>query len=324
MITYNHEKFIAQAIGSVMMQLVNFDYELVIGEDCSTDNTRAIVIDFHQRYPDRIRVLLHDQNQGLRGQNNFVQTLKACQGQYVAILEGDDYWTCPDKLQKQVDYLDRQPDSAICFHNAIAFYEDGSYPQREICLPNQMEKSTIEDLLLSDFIPTCSIMFRRDKFLGFPDWVQRLGQSDWPLEVMIAQHGFIRYIDEVMAAYRVHPGGIWSSLSPINNVLQKIEFYTNINDYLNHEYDKLITGILSHLYFQAAHEHEQAGDLRSARACAASSIKYYRFTSQQDLRQMAKISARLFAPRIYNVAKMILPLQARYKDRERDQSQVTR
>ena len=114
-ITYNHEKYIAQAIESVLIQEVNFDYELVIGEDCSTDKTREIVIDYQRKYPHKIRLLLNEKNLGMH--RNFAQTYHACRGQYIAVLEGDDFWTSPHKLQKQVDFLDNNPDFAICFHN---------------------------------------------------------------------------------------------------------------------------------------------------------------------------------------------------------------
>src|SRR4030088_1685053 len=96
MITYNHERFIAQAITSVLAQRVNFDYEIVVGEDCSTDGTREILMDFHRRFPDRIVPLLRDQNIG--AMRNVEATLAACRGRYLAVLEGDDYWTCEEKL----------------------------------------------------------------------------------------------------------------------------------------------------------------------------------------------------------------------------------
>src|ERR1700676_449892 len=111
MITYNHERYIAQAIESILAQKVNFDYELVIGEDCSTDGTRAVILDFHRRYPSRIVPLLRERNLG--GPRNFLGTLAACRGKYLALLEGDDYWICTDKLQRQVDFLEANPAWAI-------------------------------------------------------------------------------------------------------------------------------------------------------------------------------------------------------------------
>src|SRR5262245_24288404 len=124
MITYNHGNFIAQAVESILMQVVNFDYEIIIGEDCSTDETRNVVIEYRNRFPHRIKMLLHDKNVGLM--QNFIQTIEACRGQYVALCEGDDYWTSPYKLQKQVDFLESHPEYAICFHNVTVICEDGS------------------------------------------------------------------------------------------------------------------------------------------------------------------------------------------------------
>ena len=116
MITYNHERFIRQAIESVLDQKVNFDFEIVIGEDCSTDSTRTIVAELQQQYPDRIVALMRPHNLG--AMRNLQETLAACKGQYVALLEGDDYWTSQHKLQKQVDFLDARPDCAISCHRA--------------------------------------------------------------------------------------------------------------------------------------------------------------------------------------------------------------
>src|SRR5438552_12195437 len=129
-ITYNQEEFIAQAIDSILQQEVDFDYEVVIGEDASTDGTREIVLDFEKRYPDRIRVLLRDhagaesdRAAGLGGKTNFVQGLKACRGEYIALLDGDDYWTDPGKLQRKGDLLDNHLNFAISCHKGRRFYE---------------------------------------------------------------------------------------------------------------------------------------------------------------------------------------------------------
>ena len=114
MLTYNHEKFIAQAIESVLIQRTNFPIELVVGEDCSTDGTREIVRRYAAARPDIIRLVFHEKNVG--AYENGQDVLAACQGEYIALLEGDDYWTSPDKLQRQADYLDAQPACALCFH----------------------------------------------------------------------------------------------------------------------------------------------------------------------------------------------------------------
>src|ERR1700690_1472331 len=157
MTTYNHEAFIQQAIESVLAQRVNFDYEIVVGEDGSTDGTRVILMNLYQKYPERIVPLLHDENIGAA--RNFQATLASCQGQYLAYVEGDDYWTSADKLQKQVDFLDQHPDYSICCHRVQIRDETGA--GRKDVLPNRTAGTyTMEDLLAENFIPTCTVMYR--------------------------------------------------------------------------------------------------------------------------------------------------------------------
>src|SRR6267378_159018 len=112
MVTYNHERYIAQALSSVVAQRTNFDFEIIVAEDCSTDGTRAIVMDFARRYPGKILPLLRERNLGMM--RNFKEALAASSGSYVALLDGDDYWIREDKLQAQVDFLDSHPDHAVC------------------------------------------------------------------------------------------------------------------------------------------------------------------------------------------------------------------
>src|SRR6516164_8232942 len=113
MITYNHGKYISEAIESIVSQKTNFEFELVIGEDCGPDDTRAICEQYAAKYPDIINLLPSDKNYGPMG--NTIRVMYACTGKYVALCEGDDYWTDPYKLQKQVDFLEANPDFSICF-----------------------------------------------------------------------------------------------------------------------------------------------------------------------------------------------------------------
>lgn len=251
MITYNHEKFIAQAIESVLMQEVNFDYEIVIGEDCSTDGTREIVKKYAEKYPDKIRVLFHSHNLGLLGKNNFVQTFKACQGQYVALLEGDDYWIDPLKLQKQANLLDEHPQFAICFHRiVVAVQECNEYKIVRSSDDDFLEKSnksffTIEDLLDLNFIPAVSALFRNKLFKEFPTWIYDISWLDWALHILNAQHGDIAYIDRVMAAYRVHAGGVFTEMERKKRYIENIKLWEFVNKHLNYKYDKLLRARIS-------------------------------------------------------------------------------
>ena len=259
---YNHEKFLAQAVETVLMQEANFDYEIVIGEDCSTDETRNIAIDFRNRHTDKIRLALTEKNSGEC--TNVAQTLRACRGQYVAMLDGDDYWTSADKLQKQVDYLDAHPQCSVCFHNATSFYEDEDREAYDFNPPGQKEISTLDDLWAGNFIATCSVMFRRGLVTRLPDWFYALRWADWPLYILCAQHGNIGYIDGVMAAYRIHRGGAWSGISEIGQLEQVIEFYEKMNENLSFIYDDAIKMMLSKHYYELSLAYERNGDLDRA------------------------------------------------------------
>ncbi|MBC7892171.1 MAG: glycosyltransferase, partial [Sphingobacteriaceae bacterium] len=115
-ITYNHGPYIAQALGGFLAQQTNFPFEIVVGDDASLDDTQAVLRDYQARFPEKIRLLLHEKNRGAI--HNFIDVYHACQGEYMATCEGDDYWTDPLKLQKQADFLDAHPDFSMVFHNA--------------------------------------------------------------------------------------------------------------------------------------------------------------------------------------------------------------
>lgn len=216
LLTYNHERYIAQAIESVLAQQ-GVEFELVISEDHSTDGTRAIVDDYVARHPDRIRLLTSAANVGMT--RAFARGLEAVHGSYVALLDGDDYWTSPHKLRIQTEYLDAHPECAICFHNVTVTYEDGRLaphpfhtdePGRYFSRAIPKPVSTLEDVAPGNFIQTCSVMFRRGLFGALPEWFTDLPVADWPLHVLNAEHGDIGYIDADMAVYRVHAGGVWT------------------------------------------------------------------------------------------------------------------
>lgn len=215
-ITYNHERFLAQAIESVLMQETSFAVELVLGEDCSTDSTRQIALDFQRRYPDRIRLLLPENNLGVMG--NLLATLEACTGKYIALLEGDDYWTDPHKLQRQVDVLEQNPSYTTVIHNAEEFMDDNSIPPRlfsekyAAILPTHAQEFTQADIALKGwFIPTASMLFRRDALFPIPKWLPHAFSGDYSLHLLLTRAGKMYYLPEVMSRYRLHPGGIMSA-----------------------------------------------------------------------------------------------------------------
>jgi glycosyltransferase involved in cell wall biosynthesis len=244
--TYNHEKYIAQALDSVLMQKTNFDYKIIIGEDCSTDRTRSIVVDFQRRNPRKIRLLLPRKNLGCGSGNRiFAQAFESAQSQYVALLDGDDYWISPTKLQRQADFLDDHPECALCFHNAIRIYEDSNRAPLPYNLKSQKPVSVLEDIWRGNFIAGCAAMFRKDALGNFPEWYYALHYGDWPLYILCAQHGNIGYLDEILGVYRVHGKGLWSGLNSVQKLEGLIAFYQTMNANLNFRFNHIVEPLVS-------------------------------------------------------------------------------
>jgi glycosyltransferase involved in cell wall biosynthesis len=210
MVTYNHEKYITQAIESVLMQVTNFPVELVIGEDCSTDGTRTIVKHYAEKYPQFIRALLPERNLGAH--NNYSAVMSGCNAEYIAYLEGDDYWTDPSKLSRQVAPMDSDLTMSFCFHPVTVFDQElgaeaGVFPAKDPRLFQDM----VEELIRWNFIASNSRMLRRSMLPVFDSQFQDLKLGDWPVSIMMGIRGKIGYLPENMAVYRRHTDSTWSS-----------------------------------------------------------------------------------------------------------------
>ncbi|MFQ4139749.1 glycosyltransferase [Nodosilinea sp. PGN35] len=291
--TYNHVNFIAQALDSILMQQVNFDYEILISEDCSTDGTREIVLDYYQQFPDRIRLLLSEKN--VRSNQVVARGIHAAQGQYIALLDGDDFWLSPHKLQKQVEFLDSHLDCALCFHNAQVVREDGTQECQNWTPDDQKQFSTLEDMWLGNFIATCSTMFRRGLFGEVPEWYDDFFPiTDWPLHLLNAEHGLIGYIDEVMGAYRHHSGGLYSPFSQLQKLNKTLEFYQKINACLEFKYDQTIKSAISNYFLDWAIEYEQQRELEQAKYCFRVCLLGKPVNKFISLKKLIKVWAKLY------------------------------
>jgi glycosyltransferase involved in cell wall biosynthesis len=216
-VTYNHEKYIAQAMEGFVMQKTDFNFEIIVGEDCSTDATRKILEDYVAKYPDKIRLITSSHNVGAI--HNGIRVFKAVRGKYIAICDGDDYWTDPLKLQKQVDFLESNSGYVMCGHYSKRIRENN-----EIHYMNFNPKPIVYSF--SDVMTeknkesaTLTIVYRNT------NEIRKMYDSDWFLKCH-APDRFIKlyttYISgkdiyilpELMSCYRQHSGGVWSSLAP--------------------------------------------------------------------------------------------------------------
>lgn len=236
--TYNHERFIAQALESVLAQQAPFDFSVVVLEDCSTDRTREILRDIGSREPQRVRLVLADRN--VCSNAPLARELSATRSPYAAFLDGDDFWTSPDKLRKQVDFLDRHPGCAICYHEVTILLEDGSQQSWSSRHGEQRPLSSLADLLTGNLIPGPSPMLRRHLVRRLPEWFDHSVYGDWPLYMLYAQHGGIAYLPDDMATYRFHRGGIWTGLDELTQCRQLIGFLEDMEPRLDESYHPIL------------------------------------------------------------------------------------
>lgn len=224
MITYNHEPYIAEAIEGVLMQKTNFQIELIVGEDCSTDRTREICKIYKEKYPDLIKLRLPENNLGVMP--NFIENLQACTGKYIAICEGDDYWTNPLKLQKQVDLLEADPSLSGSSHGCTMIYISGRKEKQFVYkYLNRIELSWF--LKNGIFITTGSLLFRTNILEKAPYFANELFAGDTLLKYLMLSSGDIGYIPEVMSVYRKGSIGSWSNRKITPKIVNK-EFSDNL------------------------------------------------------------------------------------------------
>lgn len=209
MITYNHEKYIAQAIESILMQKTNFGIELVIGNDASTDSTHKICLKYKNQYPDIIKLFSPEKNIGMMP--NLINTFANSTGKYIAMCEGDDYWSDIYKLQKQVDYLEQNPSFVGCYHNTEERYE-GDYSKASYLYSTlkSSKQITFNDLTEMNYIPTCSSVFKNLNVDELPNWYLNQKLGDWTLHLINSLKGNYGYIPQVMAVHRIHGESTWA------------------------------------------------------------------------------------------------------------------
>jgi glycosyltransferase involved in cell wall biosynthesis len=225
MTTYNHERYIATAIESVLRQQTDFPIEIVIGEDCSTDRTLNIALDYQRQYPEAIRIVRSESNVGWR--ENYRRTIAAAQGRYIALLDGDDYFTHRKKLQMQVDLLEANPDVGMCYGRSERVDESGNttiYPEGE-CL------TTLEAMLRRNPAENCTVVARKALVERYYEEIRPAEHPEWltddlPMWLWFAANSRYMAIDCPMSVHRV----LTYSVSHNPDYRRKIEFVDSLYD----------------------------------------------------------------------------------------------
>jgi glycosyltransferase involved in cell wall biosynthesis len=244
--TYLHAKYIRQCLDGILMQKANFPFEILIGEDDSSDGNKEICIEYAKQHPGKIRLFLHkrENNIKLNGKPSAkfqgLYTSYHCRGKYIAVIEGDDFWTDPQKLQKQIDYMEGNLDCSFTCHDVDIVYEDVPevFPFQTVWTKNIVN---FEDVFKHHFIPFFSLIYRKRDVENLPDWMVNTIVGDIPLSLILASHGYGFYFTEKMGTKRKNPGGITQDpqRAQIDLGPNFYYIYKKVNDYTNGRYKYL-------------------------------------------------------------------------------------
>jgi glycosyltransferase involved in cell wall biosynthesis len=241
--SYNHEPFVAQAVASALDQDVDARYRVVVFDDCSTDRTSQILEAIAAAHPQRLRIVRPAVNQC--SNRPFASFIRTANVEYVALLDGDDYWTSRSKLQRQVAFLDENKDCSICFHNVSVLDHETDHQTDLFNANDQPLRTGIQDLIRRNFIAGCSALIRVDAIRCLPGWYEEALFGDWPLYLIASTKGDIGFLPDVMATYRVHRGGLWSSQSKAAQLGQLIDFMQQVNEHFDYVFDPLIQDVIN-------------------------------------------------------------------------------
>jgi glycosyltransferase involved in cell wall biosynthesis len=213
LLTYNHEKFIAESIEGILTQQVNFPFEIIVADDHSTDRTEEIVEDYRKKNPGLIKGFYNKRNLGAR--YNLIKAYNCVKGKYIAYCEGDDYWTDPHKLQKQVDFLEKNEDYVLCFHNINNIDAEGNLLETDALKKEDMRDYEVDEML-GVYVPTPTIVYRKivEKL---PAVFKKIDNADTLVLAMLTRLGKAKYLPGIKGScMRKHFGGIWTSRPPLS------------------------------------------------------------------------------------------------------------
>ena len=248
-LTFNHVSYVLQALDGFLMQKTSFDYEIIIHDDASTDGTQEIIKAYQENYPEIIKPILQSENQYSKGiKPIFKYVFPRAQGKYIALCEGDDYWTDPLKLQKQVDFLEANKEYSLCYHrvnleiNGIVDTDENDITEKRYKNIPDKTKIGIDDLLKQgNFIHTPSVMFKKTDLKEIPFETKYSTVGDYFLYIMLTadNNKFIKKLQDKMAVYR-RGVGVYSSLKSIDMSYSMLQYKICILSYLKEDEQKKI------------------------------------------------------------------------------------
>jgi glycosyltransferase involved in cell wall biosynthesis len=263
--TFNLEQFVQDAIASALAQRLDAQFEIVIGDDASEDGTVPLLQHFAGLHPDKIRLLIRERNVGPR--QNLIETYTACVGEYVAILDGDDYWTSTEKLRLQVEYLDRHTDVAICGHRWIVRRSPSDVRSDSVHGPRRKHIATLTDFVRGYHLTSGTLMIRRSVLPTIPAWLKEVGLEDLILEFLCLNMGHkMTCLPSPMLVYRYHDQAQHSVLSPLRNLEAHVVTWEAILQRIDGSFHRPIHRRLAGAYYRLGGLYAQAGRMAESQA----------------------------------------------------------
>lgn len=277
MTAYNSAKWLPRALDSVLAQQTDFPIEIVIGDDCSKDDTVAVARSYVDRHPHIIRLLERTANAGI--QRNYYDTFAQCRGKYIAWLDADDYWTDPRKLAIQVAAMEADPAINLCGHYYRVVGPDGAVKQPRS--PSiQPGEYGVADLLHSCLIMSVTAVFRNGIQRSLPEWYFEVAPvTEWPIWMLAAAAGKVVLLDRVMADYMHTPGSSASSKGSLFSHAREALFFEHVESILPTQYHRLARAEKGKRYEAVAYYLRQEGDFAGSRTAA---IKAFRSPTLSD------------------------------------------
>lgn len=303
--TYNHENYIAAAIEGFLSQKTSFKYEILIHDDASTDKTAQIIREYELKYRDVIKPIYQKENKYSQGINVSEINAQRAIGKYYALCEGDDYWTDPFKLQKQVDILEKNPNYSLCTHAAIKINALTDEEISKIEPSNISRKFNTEEIIIGGggLFATNSMVFRRIDRVMLPDFYKKAPFKDYPLTVFLSLIGEVYYIDDIMSVYRYGVPNSWSVRTGSDEkkqaeLFQKILIMLDeMNNYTNNAYQSIIEKIRIKEQFQLL---ILQGNINEAKT-----DKFIEYYSSLSLKSKMLIYLKKYCPYIYRLLKRV-------------------
>lgn len=295
-ITYNHERYISDALESFLMQQTSFPFEIIIHDDASTDGTADIIKNYEKKYPDLIRAIYQSENQYSQGVIIEEQLHRMARGKYIAVCEGDDYWVDTHKLQKQVDFMTAHPECSISFHKVLFKYENAE--EKNHIFPEMIGNKVFQEQeFFGRYISaTCSIVFLNKYIDELFKLAKKIGSGDVAISYFFATKGNVGFMDELMGVYRLHDQSVYHPMDDFNKDFTIFTSFVNIKWYLKiWGYKKLDKKILNYA-FKVLKELDNRGNRKEMRKILFKTLVAFPALNKKALKQYLHYAKSAFSP----------------------------